>query len=164
MNAVDVTREVDEIVAPWLGKDGNLIMVLHRIQNKYGYVPRAIALEVAGRLDVPLARIYEVITFYNYFKLTAPGDHIVSVCMGTACYLKGAKAIMQALHDELGIEPGQTTPDGKFHLQVVRCLGCCGLSPVLTADQTVHGRVTPEQIPGIIKECASKPVHTESLS
>lgn len=156
MVTADIAKIIDEIVQPWEGREGNLIMVLHRIQNKFSYVPREISFEVAKRLKVPLARIYEVITFYNYFKLEAPGKHVVSVCLGTACYLKGAKSLVAKLGGELGVEPGQTTPDKNFHLQVVRCLGCCGLAPVMTVGHKVHPRLTPEQVPGILAEHAGQ--------
>ena len=154
MDQEQMRKEVDEIVKPWEGKEGNLIMVLHQIQNRYSYVPRDISFEVAKRLNIPLARIYEVITFYNYFKLEAPGKNIVSVCLGTACYLKGAPALIEALHEQLGVRPGETTPDGAFHVQAVRCLGCCGLAPVLTVGQKVYSAVKPEQVPGILAEYA----------
>lgn len=152
MDAEKMKKEVDEIIAPWEGKDGNLIMVLHQIQNRYGYVPRDVSFEVAKRLHVPLARIYEVITFYHYFKLEAPGKNIVSVCMGTACYLKGAPQILEAIQKELGVKPGESTPDKLFHVQVVRCLGCCGLAPVMTINEKVYGRLQPDQIPAILSE------------
>jgi len=154
MDQEQLQKEVDEIVKPWEGKEGNLIMVLHQIQNRYSYVPRDISFEVAKRLNVPLARIYEVITFYNYFKLEAPGKHIVSVCLGTACYLKGAPALIVAIEKELGVKPGESTPDGQFHVQAVRCLGCCGLAPVITVGQKVYSAVKPEQVPGILAEYA----------
>lgn len=159
MTTAEITGIVDEIVKPWEGRDGNLIMVLHQIQNKFSYVPREISFEVARRLRVPLARIYEVITFYHYFKLEKPGKHIVSVCMGTACYLKGASQLSDKLKQTLGVGAGQTTPDKEFHVQVVRCLGCCGLAPVLTVDQKVHARVTPDQVaPALEAARLEKPV------
>ncbi|HRY30192.1 MAG TPA: NAD(P)H-dependent oxidoreductase subunit E [Elusimicrobiota bacterium] len=148
----DIRRNVEEICAPWEGRPGNLIMILHQIQNRYSYVPRRISFEVAKRLSIPLARIYEVITFYNYFKLEPPGKNIVSVCMGTACYLKGAPSLVERLGQELGIKPGESTRDKNFYLQVVRCLGCCGLAPVLTVGQKVYSNVRPEQVPGILAE------------
>jgi NADH-quinone oxidoreductase subunit E len=152
MKTEQVQKEVDEVVKPWLGKEGNLIMVLHQIENRYGYMPREISFEVAKRLHIPLARIYEVITFYNYFKLELPGKYLVSVCMGTACYLKGAQAILKAFEAVLGIKPGETTQDKLFHLQIVRCLGCCGLSPVVKIGQKVYSGVVPEMVPKIIEE------------
>jgi len=154
MDHDQLVKEVDEIVKPWEGKEGNLIMVLHQIQNRYSYVPRDISFEVAKRLDIPLARIYEVITFYNYFKLEAPGKNIVSVCLGTACYLKGAPALVTALEQNLGVKTGESTSDKMYHLQAVRCLGCCGLAPVLMVNQKVYSAVTPDQVPAILAEYA----------
>lgn len=144
--------DVDKICAPWKGRPGNLIMVLHAVQKKYSYVPRRVSFEVAKTLEIPLARIYEVITFFNHFKLEAPGRHVVSVCMGTACYLKGATGLLKELKSELGISPGQTTPDKNFHLQEVRCLGCCGQAPVLTVGEKVFSRLLPEQVKPIVHQ------------
>jgi NADH-quinone oxidoreductase subunit E len=152
MDKEQIQKVVEEVVAPWEKKEGNLIMVLHQIQNRFSYVPREISFEVAKRLDIPLARIYEVITFYHYFKLEPPGKHIVSVCLGTACYLKGAPTIIEALKNTLGVKPGETTPDKQFHVQIVRCLGCCGLAPVMTIGEKVYGKVNPDAIPQIISE------------
>lgn len=109
-----IRLDVDKICAPWKDRPGNLIMVLHAVQKKYSYVPRRVSFEVAKTLDIPLARIYEVITFFNYFKLEAPGKHVVSVCMGTACYLKGAGALVQEVHSALGIRPGGNNAGQEF--------------------------------------------------
>lgn len=152
MDIETLRKEVETICKPWENTPGNLIMVLHAVQNRYSYVPRRISFEVAKHLSVPMARIYEVITFYNYFKLEPPGKNIVSVCMGTACYLKGAPALIDALTGELGIKPGETTPDKNFYVQLVRCLGCCGLAPVITVGQKVYSGVKPEQVSGILAE------------
>jgi NADH-quinone oxidoreductase subunit E len=147
-----ITGEVAELVDKWKDKEGNLIMILHEIQNHHGYVPRELSLELSGLLDVPLARIYEVITFYNYFKLTPPGVHRISVCMGTACYLKGGQDILNDLKNILHVEEGQTTKDGNFHLDVVRCLGCCGLSPVMMIDGKVYGKVKKAELTEILSK------------
>ena len=148
----EIVGELDELVAKWKDKKGNLIMILHEIQNHYGYVPRGVSFELSRLLDVPLARIYEVITFYNYFKLDPPGKHVVSVCMGTACYLKGGKQILDELKKVLHVEEGQTTKDGLFHLQIVRCLGCCGLAPVIMIDKDIHGNVKPDKVMEMISK------------
>ncbi|MBM3243243.1 MAG: response regulator [Candidatus Omnitrophica bacterium] len=148
--------EVTKIANRWKDKEGNLVMILHDIQGHYGFVPRQISFELSRLLDVPLARIYEVITFYNYFKLKAPGKYIISVCMGTACYLKGAPQILRELRSLLGVEEGGTSKDGLFHLQVVRCLGCCGLAPVIMINGKVHGKLTKESVKEIIDQYASK--------
>jgi NADH-quinone oxidoreductase subunit E len=144
------TIEIKNLVDKWKDKEGNLIMILHEIQNHHGYVPRELALELSGMLDVPLARIYEVITFYNFFKLTPPGKHKVAVCMGTACYLKGGSEILKEIKNILNVEEGKTTKDGNFHLDVVRCLGCCGLSPVIKIDDKIYGKVKKQEIMEIL--------------
>jgi len=145
-----VAEEIRPLVEQWRGKKGSLIMVLHEIQNHLGYVPRDISLELSKLTDIPLARIYEVITFYNYFKLEPPGKHTVSVCMGTACYLKGAAEILEELKSMLSIKEGQTTKDGLFHLDVVRCLGCCGLAPVIKVGDKVYDGVRKNDVMEIL--------------
>jgi len=144
--------EIANLVNKWKDKEGNLIMILHELQNYYGYVPRAAALELSLALHTPLARIYEVITFYNFFKLVPPGKHIISLCLGTACYLKGSAILLNEIKGLLNIEAGQTTKDGLFQLDVVRCLGCCGLAPVIKIDEKVYGKVQKSQVMGILSE------------
>jgi NADH-quinone oxidoreductase subunit E len=144
------TKVLSEIAAKWSDKKGSLIMVLHEVQSKYGYIPRDVAMELSRIIDVPLARIYEVITFYNYFKLQPPGKFNIAVCMGTACYLKGAPDILDEISERLNITIGQTTPDGVFHLDAVRCLGCCGLAPVMTVNGEIHGKVKKTQVVEIL--------------
>ena len=136
----------------WSKKRGSLIMALHEIQNQRGFVPREAALEIAEGMNVPLARIYEVITFYNYFKLESPGDVVISVCTGTACHLKGASEIVDAFKEELAVEVGESTEDGIFHLQSVRCVGCCGLAPVVVVNSKTYGKVKPGDIKSIVEE------------
>lgn len=152
MDHENIRQEIKTIVDKWKDREGNLIMILHAIQNKYGYVPRDVSLELSDLLSIPLARIYEVITFYNYFKLKEPGKNIISVCMGTACYLKGAPDLIKELKRLLHIREGETTEDGLFQLEVVRCLGCCGLAPVLTINEKVYGKVTTRDLAGILAE------------
>ncbi len=144
--------ELTPIVRKWQKKRGALIMMLHEIQDKRGFVPRELALDLARRVDVPLAKIYEVLTFYNYFKLKAPGKAVISVCTGTACHLKGAPELLEAFSEQLGIEEGQTTEDGAFHLQSVRCVGCCGLAPVVVVNGKTYGKLRPEGVGAIIAE------------
>lgn len=139
-------------VKKWKGKRGSLIMALHEIQNQMGYVPREATMEISSQMDVPLARIYEVLTFYNYFKLEAPGKAVISICTGTACYLKGAPALVEEFKKDLGIDIGETTPDGIFHLQCVRCVGCCGLAPVVSVNGKIYGKLKPSDIKPIIAE------------
>jgi len=143
---------IEPIIKRWRGKDGNLIMILHEIQDHYGYVPRSVSLYISSLLNIPLARIYEVITFYNYFKLEAPGKHKISVCMGTACYLRGAQQILDEVKTVLQIEEGCTTKDGMFTLDMVRCLGCCGLAPVMMIDGHIYGKVKKNEITEILSK------------
>jgi NADH-quinone oxidoreductase subunit E len=134
----------DEIIAlaqKWKKKRGSLIMALHDLQGRLGYVPRESAMKLGRAMDVPLARIYEVVTFYNYFKLEAPGKYIISVCTGTACHIKGSNQLLKGLEKELHVSEGQSTPDKEYHLQGVRCLGCCGLAPLAAVNGKVYGKL-----------------------
>ena len=146
-------QDIQVTLKKWKNKRGNVIMILHEIQDRYGYVTREMAFEVAKALNIPMAQIWEVLTFYNLFKLTPPGKYVVSVCMGTACYLKGGPEIFDAFKKRLGVEEGESTKDGLFHLQGVRCLGCCGLAPVCMINGKIYGKLKPHDVPGIVQKC-----------
>jgi len=148
------TVDVSLVVKKWKDKRGSLIMALHDLQSRYGYVPRDAALAMAKGLGVPLARIYEVITFYNYFKLEAPGKYIISVCTGTACHIKGAGTLLAGFESELRIKGGASTDDREYHLQGVRCLGCCGLAPLVSVNGKVYGKLKPEEAASILGRIA----------
>jgi NADH-quinone oxidoreductase subunit E len=150
IETTELPPELTEFITSWKDKPGNLIMVLHKVQEYYTYVPRQVALTVAKMLDVPVAKIYGVITFYHLFKLQQPGKNKISVCMGTACYLKGGEDIVNELENMLGIGVNCVTKDGKFSIETVRCLGCCGLAPVLTINGEVYGNLTKDQLPEIL--------------
>lgn len=139
-----------DFIDEWREKPGNLIMVLHRVQEEYGYIPREVALALAGEMEVPLAKIYGVITFYHFFKLQKPGRNKISVCMGTACYLKGGEDLIDELENLLGIGVNAVTDDGEFSIEAVRCVGCCGLAPVITVNGEVYGKLTKAQLPEIL--------------
>ena len=147
-----LTPELHEFIAEWKDKPGNLIMVLHRVQQEFGFIPRKVAFEVADQLEVPLAKIYGVMTFYNFFKLTKPGRNQVQVCMGTACYLKGGEDIIHELEGILGVGLNTVPPDGEFSVEAVRCIGCCGLAPVMVINGEVYGKVQTKDLHGIIAE------------
>ncbi|MFO8063923.1 MAG: NAD(P)H-dependent oxidoreductase subunit E [Spirochaetota bacterium] len=147
---VRLPDELMEFITEWKEKPGNLIMILHRTQEVYGYVPRSIAVELSRVLDIPLAKIYGVVTFYNYFKTNKPGRNSMQVCMGTACYLKGAEDIIDEVANLLDIGVGGTTDDNEFSLEAVRCVGCCGLAPVLVVNDQVYGKMTRDKLPEII--------------
>jgi len=137
-------------IEEWKVKPGNLIMVLHKVQEHYGYIPHDVAVEVSRILELPLAKIYGVATFYHLFSLKKPGKHRIAVCMGTACYLKGAQDLLDEIDAIIGCKSGEVSADEKFSVDAVRCIGCCGLAPVLTIDGKVFGSVTPDQMAGII--------------
>ena len=145
-----LTPELKAFIAEWKEKPGNLVMILHHVQQHFGYIPREVAFEVADLIDVPLAKIYGVITFYNFFKLKKPGRNQIQVCMGTACYLKGGEDIIAELEGILGVGVNTVTPDGEFAVEAVRCLGCCGLAPVMVINGEVFGKVKTESLQGII--------------
>lgn len=152
MQLEEAAPDLVVVLKKWGNKRGNLIMVLHELQDHHGYVPRSLAQSVAREMNVPLARIYEVLTFYNYFKLDPPGRHVTSVCMGTACYLKGGGEVVKAMSEHLHVDDGETTSDGQFHLQTVRCLGCCGLAPVVMINGRIHSKVHPHDVSRILEK------------
>lgn len=143
-------QKVDEIINRYRGKPGALIPVLHEAQEVIGFLPREVQERVAEGLNVPLSEIYSVITFYALFSLKPKGRHTISICKGTACYVRGSDSILEKLVEELGIEPGDTTDDGRFSLEVVRCMGACGLGPVMRIDDDIYARLKPDRIPEIL--------------
>ena len=154
-----MTEEISlasQVANKWRKKRGALIMALHEIQDVKGYVPWEDAVDIANGMGIPLARIYEVLTFYNFFKLDAPGKAVISVCTGTACYLKGNDKVLEEFKKQLGINEGESTEDKMFHLQVVRCVGCCGLAPVCVINGKTYGRITPADVGKIIEEWKDK--------
>jgi NADH-quinone oxidoreductase subunit E len=151
-----LTPEIDAFIAKWIDKPGNLIMVLHRVQEEFGYIPRQAAFEVAEALSVPVAKIYGVITFYHFFKLTKPGRNRIAVCMGTACYLKGGQDLIDECERKLGVGLNTVTEDGEFSIEAVRCIGCCGLAPVITVNGEVFGGVDTKQMAKIIDQFEDK--------
>ncbi len=156
MSENKLTPELISFITEWKEKEGNLIMVLHRVQEHFGYIPREIAFEVADLLDVPVAKIYGVMTFYHLFKLTKPGRNQIAVCMGTACYLKGGEDIILELERQLGVGLNAVTPDGEFSMEAVRCIGCCGLAPVMTVNGEVFGSVKTAQLKKILDQARGK--------
>ncbi|OPZ71461.1 MAG: NADP-reducing hydrogenase subunit HndA [bacterium ADurb.Bin478] len=132
--------------------DSYLIAVLHKVQQTYGYLSEEHMYEVAQRLQVPTSVVSGVATFYHFFRLQPRGKYAVSVCLGTACFVKGADKILDAFRTELGIELGETSSDGLFSLEVSRCLGVCALAPVVTINDTVYSNVTVKQVPQLIDQ------------
>ncbi|MDR2403034.1 MAG: NAD(P)H-dependent oxidoreductase subunit E [Spirochaetaceae bacterium] len=147
---IDFPPDLLSFIDEWKVKPGSLIMILHKTQETFGYISRAAAERLSRLTGIPLARIYGVITFYHFFKTTKPGKHKISVCLGTACYLKGGADLIEEVHTLLGLSEGGVTEDGLFSIDPVRCVGCCGLAPVMTVGNDTYGKLTKDQLPGII--------------
>ncbi|MDR1949484.1 MAG: NAD(P)H-dependent oxidoreductase subunit E [Spirochaetaceae bacterium] len=147
---IDFPRELLSFIDEWKVKPGSLIMILHKTQETFGFISRAAAERLSRITGIPLARIYGVITFYHFFKTTKPGKHRISVCLGTACYLKGGADLIEEARTLLGLSEGGVTEDGLFSIDPVRCVGCCGLAPVMTVGTDTYGKLTKDQLPEII--------------
>ncbi len=146
------TEIVQNILQKHNSEPSALIQILNDIQEEEGYLPRDSIDAISTDLNIPLSKIYGVITFYEHFKLVKPGKHIVTVCMGTACFVKGAKQLIQTIENTLGIQTGETTEDGKFSAERVACLGCCALAPVVQIDGEVHGQMTSAKLQKVLNK------------
>jgi len=147
-----MSEELDNIIARHKGTRGALIPVLHEAQELYGYLPMKVQKQVAEGLEIALADVYGVVTFYTQFSLNPKGKFKVSVCLGTACYVKGAGEIMDKVSSVLKIKNGECTPDMKFSLDACRCIGACGLAPVIMVNDDVYGRLVADDVPGILEK------------
>lgn len=148
------TKEQEEkllkVISEHKGQAGALIPVLHEAQDIYGYLPIEVQKIISDGLDVPMAEIYGVVTFYTQFTTNPKGKYNVAVCLGTACYVKGSGAILDKIKEKLGIDVGECTPDGKYSIEATRCIGACGLAPVLTVNEDVYGRLTVDDVDDIL--------------
>ena len=142
--------ELMSIIAEHKGQDGALIPVLHKAQEVYGYLPIEVQTMIADGLEVPLAEVYGVVTFYTQFSLNPKGEYKIGVCLGTACYVKGSGDILEKIKEIIGVDVDGCTPDGKFSLEATRCIGACGLAPVFTINDDVYGRIGVDDVPGIL--------------
>jgi NADH:ubiquinone oxidoreductase 24 kD subunit len=130
----------------------NLILILHKAQEIFGYLPKEVQKIIAEELSIPVSKVYGVVTFYSFFKTESKGKYTISVCMGTACFVKGADKLLEEFEKILNIKSGETTEDGKFTIDSLRCVGACGLAPVVTINGKVYGKVTRDQVKEILKE------------
>ena len=144
--------QLKEVIAKYAGDKSNLMAVMQEAQGIYGYLPREVQVMIAEGMDVPLEKVYGVSTFYAQFSLSPKGQYNISVCLGTACYVKGAQDLVDKITEQLGIGPDECTPDGKFSLEACRCIGACGLAPVLTVNDEVYGKLVGDDIPGILEK------------
>ncbi len=147
-----VDEKVVKIVDKYKNIDGGLIAALHEIQDTYGYISEACQKYLSKELNVPLSEVYGVITFYSRFSLMPKGKYNIQVCLGTACYVKGAESVLKEFKEKLKIEEGQVTEDGKFSLEAVRCIGACGLAPAIVVNKEVYGKVTPDMVDQILNK------------
>ena len=145
--------ELDSLIANLPEADESaLIFVLKEAQGIFGYLPMEVQLYIAGKLGVSPAKVYGVVSFYSYFSTTPVGEHKINVCLGTACFVKGSKDVLAELEKQLGIKSGETTPDLKFTIECLRCVGACGLAPVVVVDGKVYSRVTPDDVTKILDD------------
>lgn len=144
--------KIEQIINEYKDKEGSLIQILHLAQGIYGYLPLAVQQFIAEKLKKPLSEIYGVVTFYSFFSTKPKSKYTIRVCMGTACYVRGGKKIIDKLQELLNIGAGEATPDGKFTLEVTRCIGACGLAPVMTINDKVYKQVNPDKLKILLKE------------
>ena len=145
-------RELETFINSLDTKKGSLISVLHKAQGIFGYLPREVQEFVADKLNESLANVYGVVSFYSYFTMVPNGEHPVAVCMGTACYVRGADKVLNEFQKQLGIKSGETSVDGKFSIDALRCVGACGIAPVVLVGEKVYKKVEPNEVKGIIEE------------
>ena len=155
-NGCAVEDKVVTIANKYKGQKGGIMSVLHEIQDTYGYISEANQKYLSDKMGVPLSEIYGIITFYSRFSLMPKGKYNIQVCMGTACYVKGAESVINAFKDNLKIDVGEVTKDGLFSIESVRCLGACGLAPAIVINEDVYGKVTPDMVPKIIESYREK--------
>ncbi|MDP4208971.1 MAG: NADH-quinone oxidoreductase subunit NuoE [Bacteroidota bacterium] len=146
------TDKLREICQSFNNNPGELINILHKAQHTFGYLPAEVQEFIADELKMPVAKIYGVVTFYSFFTMLPKGKHPISVCTGTACYVRGAEKVLDEVKRSLNINVGETTPDGKFSLSCLRCVGACGLAPVVMVGEKVYGRVSPDGVKDILGE------------
>lgn len=143
-------KELEQILMQYTNSKDNLVSILNEVQEKYGYIPQIAQEQISEYLNIPMAEIYGVITFYSRFTLKPKGKYAISVCLGTACFVKGSEKLMSRLKERLKIEDGETTPDGKFSIDNTRCLGACGIAPVFTVNGEVYGKATVKKLDEVL--------------
>ena len=146
----EMYSKLNQVIEANKGKGGAVMITLQAAQDIFGYVPKDVQIIIADGLGVTLSEVYGVATFYSQFALEPRGEYVVGVCMGTACYVKGAGEILDKIKSELGLEVGVCSDDGRFYLEATRCIGACGLAPVITVNDDVYGKLVLEDVPGIL--------------
>ena len=155
---LEVIKDVREICQKHKDEPSPLIVILEEVQEKYGYVPVELQEVISEETGVPAAEIYGVVTFYSFFSLTPKGKYVIGCCLGTACYVKGAQTVIDKFSELLNIKPGETSADGLFTLDALRCIGACGIAPAVSINGQVYPKMSVDKVPGIIKEYQAKEV------
>lgn len=151
-----IKNEMKKILEKYPKEKDRLIAILNDVQERFGYIPKQAQLEISEYLSIPMAEIYGVITFYSRFTLAPKGKYNISVCLGTACFVKGSKTLLDRAQEKLKIKPGEVTPDGKFSIDDVRCVGACGLAPVFMVNDEVYGNATVKKLDEVIDKYSSE--------
>ena len=150
--SASAVKQIEETIARYKDERTPLMMILSDIQNEYGYIPLDVQELVSEKTGIPVAEIYGVVTFYSFFSLKPKGKFVVGVCLGTACYVKGSQQVLDKFSEILNIKPGETSEDGLFTLDALRCIGACGIAPAITINGKVYPKVAVNQVPGIVEE------------
>ena len=152
----EVVNGVREICDSYANEPSPLMMILSAVQKKYGYIPLEVQQIISEKTGIPVAEIYGVVTFYSFFSLKPKGKYVLGICLGTACYVKNSQQVVDKFSSLLGIEPGETTKDGLFTIEAIRCIGACALAPAMSINGKVYPKVTPDQVGKIIEEYRNK--------
>ena len=150
--SASAVKQIEEIIARYKDERTPLMMILSDIQNEYGYIPLDVQELISEKTGIPVAEIYGVVTFYSFFSLQPKGKYVIGVCLGTACYVKGSQQVIDKFSEILDIKPGETSKDGLFTLDALRCIGACGIAPAITINGKVYPKVAVNQVPGIVEE------------
>ena len=150
----DKKEIIKSICKSFNNEKGEVINVLHKVQSTLGYLPAEVQEVIAQELNVSLAHVYGIVTFYSFFTMTPKGEYPISICTGTACYVRGAEKVLDEFKRQLNIKVGETTPDGKFSLDCLRCVGVCGLAPIIYVGSKAYGKLTPEGVKDVLAEYA----------
>lgn len=152
----EVVKGVEEICESYAKEPSPLMMILSAVQKKYGYIPLEVQEIISQKTGIPVAEIYGVVTFYSFFSLKPKGKYVLGICLGTACYVKNSQQVVDKFSSLLGIQPGETTKDGLFTIEAIRCIGACALAPAMSINGKVYPKVTPDQVGKIIEEYRAK--------
>ena len=146
----EMFKELDDFIDSLNSDPKELIAILHRAQDIFGYLPMVVQNHIARKLNINVSKVYGVVSFYSFFSMKPKGDNVIAICLGTACFVRGSGKILERVEELLGIKNGETTPDGKFTITTLRCVGACGLAPVMQINDKTYGNITPEDVESIL--------------